>query len=170
VKVDLRDAGRALAQLGIGMNRAAERGLLSAAIRGVQIIQSQIIPSKVPQPVDRGLYRAGWKWGPVPGGGELWNSEPHAPLIEFGVRAGNIKVGRKMIDALTEWAMRKGIASDRKEARRVAWAIARRMKKRGIFNRGRGLGILKELMTKRMPAIIREEIKLEVARELARRQ
>lgn len=146
---------------------AALRGLLSAAMRGVQTIQTDIIPSRNPSPVDKGVYRAGWRFGPIDGGAEVWNDDPTAGLIEEGVRGSNVKPGRAMVTALTEWVMRKGIASDPKEAAGVAWAIIQRMKQRGIFNRGStGLGILKEFVEKYAEPYAKEEIEHEIRREL----
>lgn len=143
--------------------KAAMRGLLSAAARGVQTIQTTIIPSRTPSPVDRGIYRAGWRSGPTDDGAELWNDDPTAPLVEGGVRASNIKPGRAMVSALVAWVQRKGMASDVKEATGVAWAIIQRMKEKGIFNRGStGLGILKEFDEKHAEAYSKEEIEHEL--------
>lgn len=99
---------------------AAIRGLRSAGLRGVAEIVTFIIPARSPQPVDRGLFRAGWKSLPTNDGCTIENMEPHAIFIEHGVK--NIRVGRKMIDALAEWAVRKGI-TDKANARRVALSL-----------------------------------------------
>ena len=165
--VDLKYGSRELEKMGARALAAAGRGLYSAAVRGVSVIVTQLIPAALPTPVDRGLYRAGWRAGPLRGGdrivgGEIWNVEHMAAIVERGARAENIKIGRAMIDALTEWVKRKHVGKP-EDARSTAWAIARRMQARGIFNKGRGLRILETLMVKRMPAIVREEVKREVA-------
>lgn len=49
------------------------------------------------------------------------------------------------------------------EARGIAWAIARNMQKKGIFNNGKGLRIL-EKATKMMPRILETEITREITR------
>jgi hypothetical protein len=164
--VDLEEAPSWIDRLSPRIQKAALDGLYLAGLRGVGVIVSSIIPSRSPQPVDRGIYRAGWGAASVRRVGnksvELTNSEPHAVFIEEGVRAQNVKIGRKMIQALSEWALRKGIAENQKEAVSIAWGIARNMKRRGIFNRNGkdGLGILKELITSgRMKRIIDEELK-----------
>ena len=146
---------------------AAVRGLHASAARGVQIIQTELIPNRVPQPVDRGLFRAGWRFFPDADGAWLTNVEPHASSVENGVRAENVKPGRKMIAALAEWAARKGLAEKGEEAVQAAWAIAKAMKRRGIF--GKGMHLLDELMQDRMPDIVREEVAAEINREKARR-
>jgi len=123
-----------------------------------------IIPSRTPQPVDRGLFRAGWKTMPDEWGCTVENMEPHAVFIEEGVH--NIKVGRAMIDALAEWAIRKGLAT-KEDARSRAWAIAKSMEKRGHIFGVNGMGILRELVEGgKMQQFIDEEVKREVEREL----
>lgn len=146
---------------------AAIRGLHSAAARAVQIIVTEIIPSRTPQPVDRGLYRAGWRFVPEQDGALIENVEPHAAFIEYGVRSANVKIGRAMITALSEWIVRKRIvsASEPKEVLRAAWAIAKAMKRRGIF--GKGMRVLEELVVMRLDAVVAEEIAREVGKELA---
>jgi hypothetical protein len=147
----------------VGLRAAVVRGLHSAALRAVQVVVTQIIPSRSPQPVDRGVYRAGWRAVLLPDGADVENLEPVAPLVEDGVRAANVKPGRAMIRALASWVVRKGLASP-EDAEHVAWAIAKTMQVRGIFGRGQGLGILRELVDRRLDAIVREEVEREIAR------
>lgn len=142
------------------MKAAAFRGLVAAGARGLQVIIVEIIPKRIPQPVDRGLYRAGWKLRVFTDSVEIYNDEPVASIIEDGARASNIKIGTAMLEALASWALRKGLASDGKEATRAAWAIARAMLKKGIFNRDgkQGLGILRELVEVKLDNIIETEV------------
>ncbi len=146
------------------LSRAAIRGLRSAGFRCVNEIVTFIIPSRTPQPVDRSLFRGGWKTMPTDFGCTVENMEPHAVFIEEGVT--NIKIGRAMIDALAEWAIRKGIAT-KEESRSRAWAIAKSMEARGhIFGVG-GMGILRELVEGgKLKQYVEEEVKREVEREL----
>lgn len=166
--IDLKDAA---AFFGNEWNKkfraAAMRGLLSAAMRGVQTIQTTIIPSRNPAPIDKRVYVAGWRFGPTSSGAELWNDDPTAAFIEGGVRATRVRPGRAMVQALTEWVLRKGLASNSEDAPGVAWAIVQRMKKAGIFNRGsQGLGILAEFVEKYAEPYAREEIEREIRRDL----
>lgn len=148
---------------------AAIRGLLSAAMRGVQTIQLEIIPSRNPPPIDRRIYVAGWRFGETDDGAEVWNDDPTAAFIEGGVRATNVKPGVAMVAALTAWVLRKGLTSDSKEAKSITWAIIQRMKQQGIFNRNSvGLGILKEFNEKYAEQFAKEEVEREMARELGR--
>jgi hypothetical protein len=91
------------------MALSAHRGMKSAALFGIQTIITKLIPQAKPHPpVDKGLYRAAWR---VQDNGvdkpvEIVNNAPHALFIEYGVRASNVKIGRKMISALAEWSKR----------------------------------------------------------------
>jgi len=164
--LDLSDAAPWVRELGQEVSVAAVRGLQSAAFLGLNRLLTQIIPSRSPQPVDRGLYRAGWRVITSPDGADIENNEPHAAFIEDGVRGSNVKVGRLMIQALTEWVTRKGLAQGT-EAVSAAWAIAQSMKRRGIFNAYAGssalggLRILAELNTM-LPGIIQDEVMREI--------
>lgn len=165
--LDVGDAAVYFDRLSAAMLQAARNGLVEAAHRGHQVLVSQIIPSRTPKPVDRGVYRAGWKVEIVtPDRVAILNPEPHAVFIEFGVRAQNVKIGAAMIRALTEWVQRKGLARDAATAGGIAWAIARAMQRRGVFNAqpGGGMRILEELRRSHLPQLVRET----VAREMQR--
>lgn len=150
------------------MLKGARIGLRKAGERAIQKIVTEIIPSRSPEPVDRGTYKAGWKTEVVDEDTVVIdNSEPHAPIIEGGARAENIKIGTVMLTALSQWAMRKGLADDEEEALNIAWAIAKAMQRRGNFNRyqgGTGLYIMGELRDEYLKDILREEVKREVER------
>lgn len=187
--VDLQDAAAYYGRLVPQVRQAARRGLLSAAMRAVNIIVSQIIPSRVPAPVDRGVYRAGWKYREIKDGATYFNNEEQALYIEGGVRAENVKPGAAMIDALARWVVRKGLPTKYKErttsvrggffkrravrvkgtvldrARGVAWAIARTMQRKGIFNQdGRGLGIMAEMNERHLPGVVQQEVGAEIGK------
>lgn len=158
--VPLSKAAAQFEELADDMKQAAFRGLILAGARCVAVIVSEIIPKRVPQPVDRGTYRAGWKTRSSSSYVEVYNDEPVASIIEDGARASNIKPGRAMLKALASWALRKGLASNEKEALSRAWAIAKTMQKKGIFNRNgqQGLGVLRELVTWRADDIVEAEV------------
>jgi len=173
---DLKDAGLFIRDLTKDLRAAAERGLLAAAHRTVGHIVSSVIPATDPVPVDKGLYRAGWRARAIAGGALVYNVSPHAPIIEWGAKVGNIKIGRAMIDALAEWVQRKGIGSTvvksrggrhrvvkatDSQARGIAWAIAKKMQQRGIFAGGKGLRVL-ERAEKEIPRFIRDEVSREI--------
>lgn len=217
------------------LEKAVRRGFVSAAARTVSHIQTVLIPRDKHPPVDRGIFKASWRWsGSIYASGppvvEILNASPHGPIIDGGVRAENVKVGRKMIDALTAWAKRKGLAGGKpkvgastgqkperaepvpstnprdytafpeldamvrklkrmikmlraigatkgangeskipavsdSEARSLAWAIAMSMKKKGIFNEGKGLQIVARARKVLAEKFIREEVVREIQRE-----
>ncbi len=142
------------------MRDAAYQGLVAAGARGLQVLVVEIIPKRSPQPVDRGVFRAGWKLRVGTDYVDIYNDELHALFIEEGVRASNVKIGQRMIAALAEWALRKGIANNPKEALGAAWGIAKAMAKKGIFNRDgkSGLGVLRELVEWHLDNIIETEV------------
>jgi site-specific recombinase XerC len=127
------------------LRKAAQRGLYSAGLRLQSKIVNEVIPQTRPHPpVDRSLYRAGWRLRRLAADAVLvFNATAQAAFIEGGVRKKNVKIGRAMIDALAEWAKRKGLVDkeDPGAARSAAFAIAQSMKKRGIFG-PRGLRVL----------------------------
>lgn len=149
-----------------GFEKAAQRAIVSTAARLVSYIQNEVIPKEDPSPVDKGLFRGAWRFRGTPGGSEVWNTAPHAPMIEYGVRAENVKIGRAMIDALSSWVVRKGLAGPA-EARGMAFAIANNMKKKGIFNRDgkKGLRILEKSVAK-LGDFFAKEFKAEIDREM----
>lgn len=142
-----------------------------AAVRGLNTVVTVIIPSRDPTPVDRGIYRAGYKVGMIPEGATVYNDSPAAAIIEGGVRASNIKIGRKLINALAQWIIRKGIVKRGKgakgaadaitEARSIAWAIAKKAKAgKGFHNQrpGGGLQIQAQLNRDFIKQYVREEV------------
>jgi hypothetical protein len=166
-KISIDEAPDWIRKLAGDRLKAAERGLFAAALHTVEVIQTEIIPAEPRIPVDRGIYKAGWRAKKIPRGAMVYNRTPHAVIIEHGARAENIKIGRAMIDALAGWVIRKGLTGAAKgaekhaEGRRIAWAIAQSMKKKGIFNEGNGLKIL-EKARKRIPEFIVEEVTREL--------
>lgn len=146
-KFDLKQASALKKHLDTRMQKAQLAAVQGAALQVVEDIQTRLIPGAKPPPVDRGVYRAGWRMRPKKWGAEVANAVPHAGFIEHGVRGSNVKPGRKMIGALTAWVKRKGIAKGKGKgaaaaARGMAFAIANSMRKKGIFNRGKGFSIL----------------------------
>lgn len=160
--VPLSKAAAQFEALGQDMKKAAFRGLILAGSRGLQKLITQIIPSRVPTPVDRGLYRAGWKLRVGNDFVEIYNDEPHADFIEEGVRAKNVKPGKAMLEAIAAWVRRKGLANNPAEVLSISWAIVRSMQKKGIFNRrgpyANGLGILRELVDHYLDDLIETEV------------
>ncbi len=159
--LELKDADAYFKDLPVELQTAAVKGLHSAGLRLQSVIVSVLIPSRTPQPVDRGIYRAGWRTVLEADGATVENLEPQAVFIEYGVRAENVKPGRKMIEALAGWVVRHGMASAG-EATRVAWAIAKAQQKRGIFRSGAGLGIVRELVDVWVERVTQEEVLREV--------
>lgn len=175
VKFDISQSEEIARHLEMSIEKVGKRALLAVAMRVVQRITTEIIPALRPQPVDRGAYRAGWRAKRIPEGAEVVNTVLQALFIEDGVRGENVKIGRKMIDALAAWVRRKGIGAKadkngkmRKpspdEARAIAWAIAVEMKKKGIFQGGAGFKVLEKAL-KIVEHAFAQELKTEIERE-----
>lgn len=163
-KIDISEVEELGRRLGIALDKIAARAVLSTAHRVVQKITTVTIPAEPRPPIDRRLYAAGWVAKPVSGGAMIQNTVPYASIIEYGARAENIKIGRAMIDALEAWAKRKGIGKNEMTPRQVAWAVAKAMKKRGIYNGGKGLRILEKAL-RGVELFFAEELKREIERE-----
>jgi hypothetical protein len=171
----LEDADQFVNVLASGFKEAAKRGLLSAAHRTISHIQTNVIPATAPMPVDRGVYKAGWRAEMTENGAIIFNDVPYAAVIENGGKAKSVRIGPAMILAITEWVIRKGIGSSTvtskkgttrivkatvTEATKIAWAIAKNMQAKGLF-KGKGLKVLY-----RAEVMIPEFIRQEVVREL----
>ena len=166
-----------------GLADGVQRGCVSAAFRLLGIVQNEIIPQENPAPMFDGAYRAAWHVETTKKGADLVNNMPYAPVIEYGARAENIHISRPMIEAIAEWARRKGLTGHAPgkrsspeavaSARQIAWAIARSMQGtpskpgKGIFNRDGKKGLrIAEKASKRVPEFIEEEVRREVRRQL----
>jgi hypothetical protein len=100
--------------------RAVTAGLRAGARRGLAHL-----PGKTP--TDMGQLRNSWKMAGdrVP---RLFNDAPHAGIVEQGARPH--RVSAEGMEALQQWAMRK-LGVDEVEAKRIAQAIAWRLRTRG---------------------------------------
>jgi hypothetical protein len=167
VKISIDQAPGWVKNLEGELHRAALKGVRSAGQRLVSHIQTEVIPAEARVPVDRGIYKAAWRSTPDPNGCTVHNDSPHAGFIEDGVRGKNVKIGRKLIDALVDWVQRKGLTRDVSRnsktaaARQIAWGIAKSMQQRGIFNEGSGLKIL-EKGRRRVVSFIEDEVRAEI--------
>lgn len=151
------------------VKKAAERGLLSAALRGEALVSR--LTAKAGK-VDTGRFRASWKAAATRDGAQLTNSAPYAAVIEGGRRAGARMPPLGPIEA---WANRKGIDID-------PMMIARSIASRGIpgaFILRRAMGLPPNPapgvpamygpvapMRQTIPKFIQIEVRREVRREL----
>jgi len=112
------------------------KGLRPRAIRTIQataklhmprLIQHEISTTD-PQPVSSGDYRRRWTVADTDQGATLYNPLPYAAVIEHGRRPG---ARMPPTDVIQRWVVAKRIAKP-KEARSVAFLIARKIAKDGI--------------------------------------
>lgn len=154
-KFSIKQSGEFIKATEEKIQSAQKRALLAAGYRLTNHIVNVTIPAEPRMPVDRGIYRGGWRVRRVPKEVAVlvYNVAPHAGIIEEGVPANNVKISKAMIDALTSWVLRKGIVKKTRskkskiEARQVAWAIAQSMRQKGIFQQA-PQGILGSFLSK----------------------
>ncbi len=166
------------------VHTAMHKAMLLTATRVVARINTEIIPNIHPhQPVDRGTARAGYRVESVGGKVFIVNHVLHSLFMEEGVRAENVKPGRAMIGALAAWAKRKGLDVSKYQTQamgskreslsvsaepytKLAWGIAKSMKKKGIFgaqNMPSGLQIVHRAMSD-VKTWLSDEMKRELAK------
>ena len=152
------------------MEVAILRAIYSTQMRLWQHIITVLIPGYPRKPVDRSTYQAGFGVKKTMRGATLYNTAPHAPMVENGVRPENVKPGRKMREAIREWLIRKQICSE-DEADFVAMRVIRKMKMTGIFmtaaqgaKPGGGLQVMKTAL-KSLDGFLMEEIEAELKKE-----
>lgn len=144
------------------VKKAAILGMRTAAARSVTHIQTVIIPNtrlssgRLAPPVDTRAYTAGWRAKPLDKGALITHiNQRIAAIIEHGVKARNVKIGRAMLTALASWALRKRIVTTTAEAAQIAWAIAKTFEKNGMEGR--------KVLERAQP-----EIRMFIRREVAR--
>lgn len=161
------------------VRRASQQAVVLAANRVIVEIQTVIVPSfpDKERPVNKNNYVRGWRWRKTGRGALIYNLTlgGYGAFIEYGVRGKNVKISKKMIDALSEWIKDKGIGATAHVSskgkvtmrppsemvrRQMALQMARKMRGRGIFNRNgkQGLGIL-ATARKKIPGFVREAFK-----------
>jgi hypothetical protein len=110
--------------------RATQAMRVSVHTMAPRIIQEEIAKAQPRQPVDRGTYRREWHVVDVAGGVMVYNSAGHAFMFDEGRRPGK-GVSKAGQEEIARWAMRKGLTSDPREARSIAFLVARKMKAKG---------------------------------------
>lgn len=133
------------------LSEAIVRGLRSAAARGVSVVVGEIEAAKL---VNTGQLRQSVNSKPITGGAEINVDAPHAPFMEYGRRPGKLPPPGPIF----EWVMRKGLASDEKQGKQIAFAIAQGIANNGIKPR--------RFFAKAMKKIVKSVIPVEVKREV----
>jgi hypothetical protein len=148
---DFYALGRALNALGRDVEKGAEMALWKAARWGVGHARS-VAAATDPRPKAVGDYERGFRAERIKGGGRLYNNAPHARFVERGRKPGK----GPPLEAIVEWVMVKGIVrrsrmkakSKFQEARSVAFAVQRKIAKKGIKGR--------YVLDRAMPAVRRK--------------
>ncbi len=144
----------ALALISREKDHVVERGR-KIVRRTVKMVAPRIIQGLISRdprpPVDRSTYRREWHFDDTREGASVYNSSPHAGVIEYGRRPG---ARMPPLAAIEAWVHRKGlvlgvtkkgkrrrlssrltpsqISGYQAQVRRVAWLIARSIARRGL--------------------------------------
>lgn len=165
IHLQLADFSPYLLRLGPRFFKAARRGAIRGAMRGVSTLHratGQAPPANPQQvgqggAVNTGRYKRSWKTQAVPDGADIFNVAPYAGVIEHG-RAKGFNMPLKPI---ANWAQRR-LGLSKQDAQKVAFVIARRIKKRGLLPR--------KVLASSMPTIEADfltEVRKELERELS---
>lgn len=138
----------------LDFEKVAVRGIRAGAMRAIPVLHkaTDVAPPSHeggPRGVNNtGSFRRSWKTSSIAGGVSIFNDRPYAPVIEGGRRKGAPMPPQ---DAIARWAQRK-LGVPRKEAKRMAYAMARAIKARGLKPRN----ILKDSIPDITKVIIKE--------------
>lgn len=152
-KIKIAGLAAEIRRIGLGGKAAAQRGILSGALRCVPEMQRR---SKAAGAFNIGTYVRSWRAIPTPNGAKIWNvSGVEAAVIEDGRRAG---ARMPPPAAIQRWAQRK-LGLSAKQAKGAAFVLARAIAVKGI----KGKHILRDAV----PALIKI-VTAEAFREMRR--
>jgi len=161
IRVELKEVSGLIARLGARAAPAISRAATSIALRALTVVQDETrqvgavnygnpgyLSSWFASPQQRGL-----KYGVL-----VANKSSYAGVIEYGRRPGS---KRPPVEAIARWAQRK-FSMPYPQARRVSFAIARSIGRRGI--KGRYV-LTSEKTTKKFKQIMEHELLHELMAE-----
>lgn len=154
IKVDLEDFPAVVAAMGPKFEKAAVRGLQSAAYELEGMTKLSISATSPYPPEDTGELKRSVHTTKTKTGANVSADAPHAPYMEYGTRPHF-----PPLKPLAEWAYRKGLADSEEEAEKVAMAVALKIQREGIEPRHFMARAIKELER-------RKTVKKEIVREL----
>jgi hypothetical protein len=117
IRIRPEELGPELRRRARNMPKVINKGLNKAAHRGRSMLVKKT-------PVDMGQMKNSWRVIKT----DIVNDAPHAGIIEEGARPH--KVNAAGIASLTAWARRK-LGVNEKEAKGIAFAIAKKLEKEG---------------------------------------
>lgn len=143
----IQNIPRLLARYQRNVNREAYKGLIDVAKSTVVAVKTAVVtapptrrPSNPAMPlvlngaVASGKYRDDWRAKRMTLGGVMgvliYNTQPHAPIVEYGRKPGS----RPPFQAIRQWLQKK-FGMPYRQARKLAYPVANSIKKRGIPGR-----------------------------------
>lgn len=139
IVLDAKEFARYHKTLAAGFERAAMRGLRSGAARAVAYLIDRTRHAPPANPggkgrggaVNTGEFVRAWRVLNTPEGARLMNDRPYGPIIEKGRRVGAPQPPQAPI---ARWAQLR-LGMSRKDAKAIAFVIARAIKRRGLLGR-----------------------------------
>lgn len=132
IRVQLKEIAGLIARMGARANPAIQRAATSIALRALTVVQEETAKKGA---FNYGTYRSAWFATPMDRGGStgvlVGNKAPYAGVVEYGRRKGAKQPPREPI---ARWAQRK-FGMPYSEAKQVAFAISRAIKRNGIKGR-----------------------------------
>jgi hypothetical protein len=129
-----KDVAAFLNQQGEADKKAVLRGMYEGALHALPILHAATLNAPPASPggsvgaVNTGYYRRAWKATRIPGGCAVYNAAPYSPIIEGGRRPG----ARMPPPRVLEGWVRRRLGISGKEAKGVAFVVARAIAKRGL--------------------------------------
>ena len=135
-----------------------KKGMLDGAMQSMHTLDAATRTARPANPagigtggaVNIGGYLRGWFYSRIPNGVSIFNKMPYSPIIEGGRRRGK----RPPSKVLVPWVIRR-LGVSEKEARGVAFVIARAIGKRGLLPRKVLGGVIPQITANIMAGIKR---------------
>jgi hypothetical protein len=128
-EIPIRAFGGKLRGLEGRLSKAMLRGMRAAAIV-LRAGLEETIAGTSPPPVDTGAYRAAWNITRTEQGARVGNESLQALFVEIGRRPGPVSAAG--YQNLIDWVRRKGLATDEREIKSIAWAVKEKIEKLGV--------------------------------------
>jgi hypothetical protein len=152
IRMTMKELVRYQLRLARDFKPAAERGVLSGALRCIPILTRSTDEMKA---FNTGDYRRAWDAERIDNGARVFNKKSYAGVIELGRRKGKRQPPSKVIE---HWAQRK-LGLSETEARSAAFAIAQSIGKKGIKGK-HVMGRVRDEMSREVLAEVRRELNL----------
>jgi len=144
-KVSLHEFSKIVSEMGEKGEDATILGLQEAALYLEGIVASEIENASPSPAVNTGALKRSIKTTKTDTGAITSVDAPHAPFVEYGTRPH-----RPPIQPLVDWVLQKGIATEPKEAKRIAMGVSDSIAQHGTKPRFFMKKAVRKLYTKKI--------------------